>query len=90
MSKIAKHLFRTADVLDRTSSRIGISLLALNWIMDEKQELYFSSLHTDDLPHNMDTLFTELRTIHSLLYEELNELMDYRLELSRGDEKNEN
>ena len=90
MSKLAKHLYKTADVLDRTSSRMDISLLALNWIVGEDQQMYYSTLDKADVAHNMDDLFTELRTIHSMLYEELNELIDCRLELSRGDEDSEN
>lgn len=84
MSKLVQHLYRTAEVLDSTSSRMDISLLALNWIMDEEREAYYSSLCEEDLPHNMQILFTELKTIHSMISDEVNALRDYRFELSKG------
>lgn len=85
MTKLVQHLFKTTDVLDTVGSRMDIILLALNGMNTEEQEKYYSTLAEEDLPHNMQSLFNELRTVHSMLYQELEALRDYRLELSKGD-----
>lgn len=70
-----------ARTLDHTVRRSGIYLLSLNHLTSEFMLEYFKDLAFEDIPHNMDIFFDELRTIHELLYEEINELREYKLDL---------
>ncbi len=73
---------RTAvKTLDHTVKRSEIALIALNHITSEYSLEYFKDLTPADIPHNLDNFFEELRTIHELLYEEINELREYKLDL---------
>jgi lipoate synthase len=72
----------TINVLGTTSSRIGIALLALDWVQGEKNLEYMKDLSIEDIPHNLDTIFEELRTIHSIIYEEIEELREHKNRLN--------
>lgn len=67
--------------IDRTISRGDIPLLALNNITSEYSLEYFKDLSPADMPRNLDKFFEELRAIHELLQEELDELREYKTEL---------
>jgi hypothetical protein len=70
-----------ARTLDHTVRRSDIHLISLNHITSEYMLEYFKDLAVEDLPHNMDIFFEELRTIHELLCEEINNLKEYKLDL---------
>ncbi len=71
----------TIGILDSATNRMGITLLALNWLQSEDSLQYFKDLDKDDIPHNLDALFEEIRTIHSMLHEEVDQLSEYKEEL---------
>jgi len=77
------HIATTVNTLESTTSRIGIALLALNWIQSESNLEYMKDLGIEDVPHNLDTIFEELRTIHSLIYEELEELREHKIAMNK-------
>ena len=61
--------------LDHSINVSYIALLALSKITDDGSKEYYKDLDKADLAHNIETLFTELRTIHMLLIEETMEIM---------------
>ncbi len=76
----------TIGVLETTTQRTGVTLLALNWLTSEDSLQYYKDISQgstaeSDMPHNLETLFEELRTIHSMLFEELVELRDHHAKL---------
>ena len=70
-------------VIGNAVARSEVSLRALNHITSEESLAYYKGLDQEDLQHNMDDLFTELRAIHALLQEEISTLRDHRLELQK-------
>jgi len=64
--------------VDNTTERIEVHLMALNWITSTNSEKYYSELGIEDIAHNMKSLFSELRTIRSLLREENEKLRDHK------------
>jgi len=76
----------TITQLTRTSNRMGIYLVALNWLQSDKSLTYYKHLDKEDLSHNLDNFFVDIRTIHELLMEELVGLRDLYvlLEDSKG------
>ncbi len=88
MSNEHKNLGVTVRTLDHAISRMDISLLALNWIKSEDSLNYYKDLSEEDFSHNMQTLFEELRTIHSMLYEEVDGLREYKLDLDEEIKRN--
>nr|BDD47913.1 hypothetical protein 2 [Campylobacterota bacterium] len=82
MTNILEETITTIETLDQAISRIDISLLALNWIKSEDNLNYYKDLKEADFHHNMETLFEEIRTIHSMIYEEIDGLREYKLDLN--------
>ena len=72
------------NAIGNHTGTMGVALTALCWLTDDVRKSYYSDLQTEDVPHNMETLFSELSNIYSLLSEELNELKDYKRELEKG------
>jgi len=77
------HIATTINTLESTSSRIGIALLALNSVQSESNLEYLKDLSIEDIPHNLDTMFEELRTIHSIINEELEELREHKIAMNK-------
>jgi len=69
--------------LDQVVTRSNVALLALVFITNESSLEYFKDLGQEDIGHNLDTLFGELRSIHELLHEENEELREYKLKLQK-------
>jgi len=67
--------------LTHAVSRSEISLIALNHITSEHSLEYFKDLDKEDIPHNLDALFEELRSIYELLREENEGLREYKRDL---------
>jgi len=61
--------------------RSEIPLIALQHITSDDRLEYFKDLAKEDIPHNIDTLFQELRSIYDLLREENEGLREYKLDL---------
>jgi len=78
----------TIRAINRTTTRTEITLLALNHITSEHSLEYFKDLSKEDIPHNLDNLFTELRTIYDLIHEEMEGIRDYKLDLEEEVERN--
>jgi hypothetical protein len=70
-----------------TISRIEVHLMALNWITSTDSEEYYSQVGGEDIAHNMKSLFSELRTIRSLIREDNDELRELKREME-GKKKN--
>jgi hypothetical protein len=64
--------------VDNATERIEVHLMALNWLTSSSSEKYYSELAGEDIAHNMKTLFSELKTIRSLLREENETLRDHK------------
>ena len=64
--------------VDSATERIEVHLMALNWLTSSDSEKYYSELAGEDISHNMESLFSELRTISSLLREENEKLRDHK------------
>jgi len=69
------------ETVDTATERIEIHLMALNWLTSTSSEKYYTELEGDDIAHNMKTLFSELKTIRSLLREENEKLRDHKIVL---------
>ena len=74
--------------IDQAVTRSEISLIALNHITSEYSLEYFKDLDKADMPHNLDMIFTELRTIYDLLREENEGLREYKLDLEAEGKRN--
>lgn len=75
----------TANVLRQATGRMNVTLLALNWITDDKRKEYYSTLDKEDLPSNIEALFNDLSMIHTMLIEEVMELEELRARLDEVD-----
>lgn len=70
--------------LDQVVTRSHVALLAFGSITSEESLQYFKDISKeDDIVHNLDSFFEELRAIHDLLNEENEELREYKLKLQR-------
>jgi hypothetical protein len=78
-----------ARTLDHTIRRSDIHLISLKYITSEYMLEYYKDLDMEDLPHNMDIFFEELRTIHELLFEDINKLKEYKLDLETTTKRTE-
>ena len=72
-----------ALLLQRSNNRIAIFLLALNWLQSDKSLTYYKHLDKEDLEHNLESFFLDIRTIHELLIEELVGLREFQIDLER-------
>jgi hypothetical protein len=66
------------ETVDTATERIEVHLMALNWLTSTSSEKYYTELDSEDIAHNMKSLFSELRTIRSLLREENEILRDHK------------
>jgi len=75
---------RTINKIDNHIGIIGVALTALRWNTEDERKKYYSELCTEDIPHNMEMLFSELNYIYEILSEELNDLREYKTDLEKG------
>ena len=68
--------------------RVEIPLIALNHITSEDSLKYYKDLDKEDIPHNLDNFFTELRTIYDLIRGEMEELREYKFDLEAKGKRN--
>ena len=60
------------------TERMDIHLMALGAITSTHSEKYYSEIEGEDIPHNIKTLFSDLRTVMSLLQEEHEKMREHR------------
>jgi len=77
----------TRAILSRVDDHMGmmgVALTALCWNTEDMRKKYYSELSAEDIPHNMEMLFSELNYIYGILSEELNNLRGCKANLEKG------
>ena len=88
MSNLTEDNALAIRTINHAVTRAEIPLIALNHITSEYSLEYFKDLAKEDIPHNLDNFFTELRSIYDLIREEMQELREYKLDLEAKEKRN--